>query len=130
MRPVLLPGCFLLLSACAGPDIVDGRSNALPACGPEVSVNSVRSLKLVDEYAALGREATLRLAEEKLGPIELLDGAEAIAYWYPQIEGTAARMGCDVVLHVRRTVVKSRFSNARERYHVILARRETDDGDG
>ncbi len=119
--------CFLsialLLSACAGSDIVDGRNEALPACGPEVTLNSVRSLKLLDEYATLGREATLKIAEERVGPIELLNGSESVGYWYPEINKTAAKMGCDVVLHVRRTKVRSENANGRQFFHVIFARR-------
>ncbi len=129
MRVLILAFCVLLAS-CAGSDIVDGRSTELPACGPEVSRNSVRSLKLIDEYATLGREATLRIAEERVGPIELLDGTESIAYWHWQLESNAARMGCDVILHVRRSTVRSDVSNATPRYHVILARRVKDEQGG
>ncbi len=119
--------CLFLLSACAGPEIVEGRSEASPACGPEVTLNSVRSLKLLDEYASLGREATLRIAEERVGPIELLDGSEAVGYWYPRINETAAKMGCDVVLHVRRT--KARSESGGQFFHVIFARRSPGGGE-
>ena len=130
MRTCSIVVTSLFLSACAGPDIVDGRSAALPACGPEVSINSVRSLKLLDEYATLGRAATLDIVEERVGPIELLDGTESIADWLWQLDENAARMGCDVVIHVRRTFVRSNVSNATPQYHVILARRVKDEQGG